>query len=136
MLMLTFILMQLSAQQTQCEPIVRPIYVETAEEMCARGLAWKVRDAWFPPKEAQLLPVTVVFMVNKAGEVSQLRIAKSSNYVRADQAAMRAIQVASPLTLRSSQLKLPIEVRFTFDRNFFVDGAGSKRWDLPIIHSR
>ncbi len=66
-------------------------------EVFATSLRQRVRSCWFPPKV--VLPVAVAFTVNKDGQISNLKIEKTTDTISmkaVDTATLRAVRIAAP----------------------------------------
>jgi TonB family protein len=79
-----------------------------------------IKRNWFPPKDTETKQVVVLFKIDKAGQLSKLRLSRSSGVGIADQAALKAVEDAS-----HSFKPLPegapadVDIEFTFDYNVF-----------------
>jgi len=56
----------------------------------------RIKRAWFPPKNAGVKHVQLVFKIHKGGELSDLRMEESAGLPAADRAALKAVENASP----------------------------------------
>jgi TonB family protein len=59
----------------------------------------------------------VTFRVEKYGELKDLVLTKSSGVVEADQAALKAVEDASPFSPLSKGAAKSLDVKFTFEYN-------------------
>jgi TonB family protein len=88
------------------------------------ALTRQIKRAWFPPRGTMnTLRIVVTFKVNKAGELSDLKVASSSGNAVADKAALEAVERAAPfrnLPEKDSSYDEPIT--FTFDYHVFNPG--------------
>lgn len=88
------------------------------------ALTRQIKRAWFPPRGTMnTLRIVVTFKVNKAGELSDLKLASSSGNAVADRAAIEAVERAAPfrnLPEKDSSYDEPIT--FTFDYHVFNPG--------------
>lgn len=78
----------------------------------------RLKRAWFPPKGHEMDKVTVQFKVLRDGALSSCKVVHSAGEPISDQAALQAVQNASPfgpLPLGAADLN----VNFTFDFNVF-----------------
>lgn len=73
-----------------------------------------IKDRWAPPKMRHGGETKVAFKVNTTGEISDVRITKSSGSVRLDSAALKALR---GLQLQALPQKSPasVDIDFTFD---------------------
>ncbi len=83
----------------------------------------RIKRAWFPPKGNESKRVVVIFKIHSHGELSNLRIDKSSGVPIADTAGLKAVQNAAPFRPLPEGAPDDIDVQFTFDYNVF-GGAG------------
>jgi TonB family protein len=83
----------------------------------------RIKRAWFPPKGSESKRVIVVFKVHKGGELSNLRLDKSSAVAVADQAGLEAVQRASPFRPLPAGASDSVGIQFTFDYNVFNGGG-------------
>jgi len=82
----------------------------------------RIKREWFPPKGNESDPVVVAFKVEYGGQLSNLRLEKSSGIAEADQAALKAVQKAAPYRPLPSSFD-QVEVQFTFDYKQFNGGG-------------
>jgi TonB family protein len=61
-----------------------------------QDLQRRIKRAWFPPKREEYKRTTVIFKVWRNGAVSHVRIGESSGDVILDEAAIKAVNNASP----------------------------------------
>jgi TonB family protein len=83
----------------------------------------RIKKCWFPPKGNETKRVVVVFKVHRAGELSHLRLEKSSGMAIADQAALRAVETAAPFRPLPTGAPDDVDIQFTFDYNVFGGGG-------------
>ena len=86
------------------------------------SLQRRIKRAWFPPKGDQSKRVVVVFKVHRDGEMSDLKIQKTTGIKSADQAALRAVEDASPFRPLPKGSPQDVDIQFTFDYNVFAGG--------------
>lgn len=79
----------------------------------------RIKRAWTPPRGNESKRVIVIFKVHKSGDITDLRISKSSGYEPSDQAALLAVKTASPFSPLPQGSHSPVEIEFTFDYNVF-----------------
>jgi TonB family protein len=83
-----------------------------------------IKLLWKPPRGKESSQVMVAFRVNRAGELMQLVIQRSSGETLVDEAALAAIRRVFPFKPLPSEFTQPyIDIEFTFDYNVF----GNKR---------
>lgn len=83
----------------------------------------RIKKAWFPPRGQESRRVVVIFKIHSQGELSDLRIDKSSGVASADQAALTAVQNAAPFRQLPAGAPAVVDIQFTFDYNVF-GGSG------------
>jgi TonB family protein len=88
------------------------------------ALTRQIKRAWFPPRgTTNTLRIVVTFKVNKAGELSDLKVASSSGNAVADKAALEAVERAAPFrNLPEKDSSYDEPVTFTFDYHVFNPG--------------
>ncbi len=84
----------------------------------------RIKRAWFPPRGQESRRVVVIFKVHSGGELSDLRIDKSSGVATADQAALEAVRNAAPFRPLPNGAPSVVDIQFTFDYNVFSGGRG------------
>ncbi len=84
------------------------------------NLESNITHSWHPPKDNESTRIVVRFKIYKTGQLSMLRLVRSSGFEVADQAALRAIRTAAanfrPLPEGASN---DVNIEFTFDYNVF-----------------
>ena len=90
-------------------------------------LTRRIKRNWYPPSGSESKRVIVIFTVHKNGEVSNIRIEKSSGTKLADQAAIQAVQNSAPFRTLPSGAKDSVDIQFTFDYHVF-GGSNSGRF--------
>lgn len=83
----------------------------------------RIKKAWFPPRGQESRRVVVIFKIHSMGELSDLRIDRSSGVASADQAALTAVQNAAPFRQLPAGAPSVVDIQFTFDYNVF-GGSG------------
>ncbi len=84
----------------------------------------RIKRAWFPPKGNESKRVVVIFKVHRGGELSNLRLEKSSGLAIADNAALKAVENAAPFRPLPAGAGDDVDIQFTFDYNVFSGGGG------------
>jgi TonB family protein len=84
----------------------------------------RIKRAWFPPPNTQSRRVTVLFKIHTNGELSNLRVEKSSGLALYDNAALRAVENAAPFRPLPLHADENVDIQFTFDYNVFTGGGG------------
>ncbi|MBU6450836.1 MAG: energy transducer TonB [Cyanobacteria bacterium REEB67] len=79
----------------------------------------RIKRAWFPPHDSESKRVKVVFAVQKNGEMSNLRLIKSSGIQSVDMAALKAVENSAPFRHLPDQAPASVDIEFTFDYNVF-----------------
>lgn len=82
----------------------------------------RIRKSWFPPPGNESKVITLKFKVSAHGEVSSIRLVKSSGLSIADNAAITAVKNASPFSNLPAGANDPTEVKFNFDYSVFSAG--------------
>ena len=82
----------------------------------------RIKRAWFPPRGQESRRVKVIFQVHSQGELSNLRLEKSSQVAIADQAALAAVSNAAPFRPLPAGAPAVVDIEFTFDYNVFTGG--------------
>jgi TonB family protein len=88
-----------------------------------QDLQRRIKKAWFPPRGQESRRVTVVFKIHSGGELSHLRLERSSGNASADQAALRAVENAAPFRPLPQGAPPDVDIQFTFDYNVFGGGG-------------
>jgi TonB family protein len=83
------------------------------------SLQESIIQSWFPPRGQESRRVQVIFNVHKKGELSDLRLEKSSGVVLADKSALEAVQNAAPYSSLPDGGPSVVSIQFTFDYNAF-----------------
>ncbi len=84
----------------------------------------RIKRAWFPPKGNESKRVVVVFKVHRGGELTNLKLDKSSGVAVADAAALKAVENAAPFRPLPPGSSDDVDIQFTFDYNVFSGGSG------------
>lgn len=77
--------------------------------------AHRIQQTWLAPKNSK--KASVVCRIHKRGELSHLRIEKSSGKSTVDQAALKAVEKGEPFEDLPESSGDDIELRFVFDKN-------------------
>ncbi|MDR3615923.1 MAG: TonB family protein [Candidatus Obscuribacterales bacterium] len=85
----------------------------------------RIKLAWFPPKAPASANCVLVFSVHLNGEMSGLRVQRSSGIAAYDNAAFKAVESAAPFRPLPAGAKEAVDVQFTFDYNVFQGGNGA-----------
>jgi len=83
----------------------------------------RIKRAWYPPKGNESKRVVVVFKIHRGGELSNLRLERSSTVAIADQAALKAVENAAPFRPLPAGAADDVDIQFTFDYNVFSGGG-------------
>ena len=84
-----------------------------------REMQRRIKKAWFPPKGNESKRIKVTFKVSKDGTVRKVKLLSSSGVSIADDAAIQAVQDASPFSALPDGVGDEIDINFTFDYNVF-----------------
>ncbi len=88
----------------------------------------QIKKNWHPPKVNSSKRTVVLFKISKNGTFFDYKIVISSNNKLADEAALRAIKMASPFEAFPKKSKSEsIDVEFTFDYNVINKGSFSPK---------
>ena len=80
----------------------------------------RVKRNWIPPEQGNSRRSVLRFSISRNGEISNLRVGKSSGNPDSDAAAMDAVRRAAPFrTLPAGYKGRTIDIQFTFDINVF-----------------
>jgi TonB family protein len=80
----------------------------------------RVKRNWIPPEQGNSRRSVLRFSISRAGEVSNLRVGKTSGNPDSDAAAMDAVSKTAPFESLPSEYKgKNIDIQFTFDINVF-----------------
>jgi len=85
----------------------------------------RIKKAWFPPRGNESKRITVKFKIHKDGEVTSVKLEKSSGLSAADDAALEAIEKAAPFPPLPAGADEIVTIRFTFDYNVFNGGQSA-----------
>lgn len=81
-------------------------------------------DTWFAPVATKDRSVVVVFKIHRGGELSHLRLDRSSGLAIVDQAALKAVDNAAPFPPLPVGCPEDVDIQFTFDREKFLQKRG------------
>jgi len=90
----------------------------------------KIKHHWQPPQEPTSHSMVVVFKIAKSGQMSNLKINKSSGLLELDKSILKAVKVASPFApLPSFCKEKEVDIQFTFDykRSRYTKLAATKQ---------
>lgn len=80
----------------------------------------RIKRNWRPPKAQEDKRVKVYFRIARDGRLLSLKIAHSSGYREADQAALAAVRLSAPFRpLPPGERKPDLPIEFTFDYNVY-----------------
>jgi TonB family protein len=80
----------------------------------------RVKRNWIPPEQGNSRRSVLRFSISRNGEISNLRVGKSSGNADSDAAAMDAVRRAAPFrSLPAGYKGRTIDIQFTFDINVF-----------------
>lgn len=82
----------------------------------------RIQRAWFPPRDHESDRVQVIFKVHSPGDLTDLRIQRSSGVAISDQAALQSVQNAAPFRPLPAGSPAVVDIQFTFDYNVFAAG--------------
>lgn len=78
-----------------------------------------IKKHWFPPKNNSSLATVVLFKVGKKGDVSDIKIDRSSGNAASDKAAIQAVATA-PISALPAGAPANVDIQFTFDYNVWI----------------
>lgn len=87
----------------------------------------RIKAKWFPPKADKTDRIQVVFRIHSNGVLSGLRLISASSSALANQAALKAVQNATPFRPLPEGSPDNVDIQFTFDYNVFKDRVGTLR---------
>jgi TonB family protein len=99
-----------------------PAYPYASLASYMNDLESRIKKTWGPPAGHESAIVSVLFRVNANGEVSDLKLYRSSGHATADEAALQAIQRAAPFAIPPARVGVPLDVQYTFDRRLLWSG--------------
>lgn len=102
-----------------------PGYVDIDFAPYMSDLQRRIKRAWFPPKGMETKVVVAVFKVHQHGELSDLKVNKSSGAAIADKAALKAVENAAPFRPLPTGSPENVDISFTFDYNVFTGGKNA-----------
>jgi TonB family protein len=77
----------------------------------------RIKRFWFPPRGNESKKVVVIFQIFANGTTKNLRLLRSSGLSTADAAALKAVEMASPLLALPTGAPNNVDMEFTFDYN-------------------
>jgi len=83
------------------------------------ALQCRIKRNWYPPRNAESLRIAVRFKVHEKGDISDVKIVKSSGLDSADAAAVKAVETAAPYKVLPAGAPENVDIEFTFDYNVF-----------------
>ena len=83
----------------------------------------RIKQHWVPPKGYESQRVVVQFKVHSGGDVFNLKLDPPSGIDVADEAALKAVQDASPFRPLPPGASDSVDIQFTFDLNIFGGGV-------------
>src|SRR5262249_5854173 len=78
-----------------------------------------IKKHWFPPKGDESRRAKVTFDVRSDGEISNVKLEKSTGSPTGDQAALKAVKDTSPADPLPKGSPKVVSIEFTFDYNVF-----------------
>jgi TonB family protein len=113
-----------ASTQKQIAATAAPQVVTNEWRPYLADLQRRIKRRWFLHKSKEARIVVVVFKVHGGGELSDLRIERSSGIAIEDQSALKSVENGAPFRplQRASDV---IEVRFTFDYNLAGGGQAT-----------
>ncbi len=96
--------------------------VDSALVSYMNDLESRIKKSWRPPVGHESAIVSVLFRVNKSGEISDVKLYRSSGHSSADEAALQAVRSAAPFTSPPAGAGIPLDVQYTFDRRLLWSG--------------
>lgn len=79
----------------------------------------RIKQFWRPGHSNASRHTTVLFKLNREGELSDLRVKNSSGVDTADAAALKAVEAAAPFDHLPPGADESVDIQFTFDYNVF-----------------
>lgn len=87
----------------------------------------RIRVKWTPPKGTEKLAIKTTFTVLKDGNISRLKVSRSSGNKIADAAALKAVRSAAPFRPLPKEWGPTIEVNFALDNALFLSKQADKK---------
>lgn len=78
-----------------------------------------IKSRWHPPKAPEASHVKALFVISREGNMTRLRLSRSSGLAIADQAALRAIEEAAPFPPLPANSPDEVTIEFSFDYNVY-----------------
>lgn len=107
----------------KCEDVGLTAKTNTDEEAQTDSyldnLQRQLMRAWFPPKDGR--HVVLIFKILKNGDITDLRIDKTSGILICDKAALNAVVKAAPFKPLPISVAEPIQVRFDFSSSKYLN---------------
>lgn len=88
-----------------------------------QDLQRRIKKHWEPPRGQETRRVQIIFKIHADGKMSNLRISRSSGLNKADDAALKAAEAASPLRPLPEGAPDDVDIEFTFDYNVYSGGS-------------
>jgi len=100
------------------------------------NLERSIKSHWSPPRTNSSKQAQVTFKVDTQGQVSELKLTKSTGSPAGDQAALKAVRDAAPFSTLPSGSPPSAAIQFTFSYNVANVGAQDEVHHLksPIAH--
>lgn len=83
----------------------------------------KIKKQWYPPKGYESKRVVIGFKIHSDGKMTNLKLDRPSGTVEADNAALRAAEMASPFRPLPPGAPDDVDIQFTFDYNVFMGSS-------------
>lgn len=81
----------------------------------------EIKKVWSPEKSYSSKHTEVFFTVDKIGNVSRLRVERSSGSESSDKAALDAVEMAAPFRELPDGSPASVDIKFSFDYNMMTD---------------
>lgn len=129
-----------SPPEDKHEPINRQPITGSTEHPATFGMDFtpymsdvqrRIKRAWFPPQGMESLPVILLFKVHSEGEISDLRIQRSSGRAIVDQAAVQAVMNAAPFRPLPPGTPSAVDIEFPFPIMTSLRGLEPARANPP-----
>jgi len=80
----------------------------------------RLKHTWPPPKGHETTRVKISFQLTRRGNMSRLRVERTSGIAAVDNAAMKAVQDAAPFAPLPQGSPKDVDIQYTFDP-FYID---------------
>ncbi len=102
------------AEEEESTETKLPTKMSVEEISYVAHISRKIRKNWPKPEVDERKELTVSFLVDKDGEVSELKVLKSTGSEEMDQNGLDAITKSAPFEKTPTEMKTPKKLRLSF----------------------